>query len=208
MLNESWLRICGNLTAFKEIYGNCDVPFKWEDNPGLGIWVSNQRIKYKNKILSSECVMRLEQLGFVWDPLSAAWEEMFADLTAYKGKYGHCDVPSKWEDNPGLGVGVSNQRVKYKDKILTSECVMRLEQLGFVWDQHAVAWEEMFAILTAYKGKYGDCDVPVKWEDNTQFGSWCARQRSAYKENKLSPERLKRLRDIGFQFALRKSKRD
>jgi hypothetical protein len=42
--------------------------------------------------------------------------------------------------------------------------------------------------------------VPNNWEENPDLGPWCQRQRGAYKNNKLSPERIKRLEDIDFEW--------
>jgi hypothetical protein len=65
------------------------------------------------------------------------------------------------------------------------------------------------ARLTVYVQAHGDCNVPKGWKDNPQLASWCANQRTKYKNDKLSPDRIKRLENLDFQFTLqmiRKSK--
>ena len=141
---------------------------------------------------------RLGQLGFVWDKLTTAWEQLFAELTAYKETHGDCNVSAQWKENPKLGSWCSIQRKAHKGRELSPGRIKRLEQLGFAWDAHTVAWEQMFAALVAYKQTYGDCNVSQKWKDNPELGTWCCTQRTRYKINKLAGERIIRLAQLGF----------
>lgn len=106
---------------------------KWKDNPELGLWCHIQRNAYTNDKLSPDRVTRLEKLGFVWDPLTAAWEEMFAELVAYKQTHGDCNVPRYWNDNPFLGNWCHTQRRTYKSNKLSPNRFKRLDEIGFVW---------------------------------------------------------------------------
>ena len=55
---------------------------RFEANPQLGTWVSNQRKAYKKKRLSKERVDRLNEIGFVWDAanLSALGQYLRAQM--------------------------------------------------------------------------------------------------------------------------------
>jgi superfamily II DNA or RNA helicase len=197
-LAAEWGEMFGALIAYEKAHGDGKVPKRWKENSALGHWCQRQRIVYAKGDLSSDRVQRLEQLGFVWEPLAVAWEEMVAALTAYKNAHGDCNVPVKWIHNPELGKWCGHQRTNYKKDALSQDRVKRLEQLGFVWDLLATAWEEMFAALRAYKETHGDCNVPWGWKDNPALGSWCNNQRTTYKSKKLSPDRVRRLEQLGF----------
>jgi len=203
----AWEEMIAALTAYKQAHGDCNVPQRWKNNPKLGSWCITQRTLYRENKLSPNRVTHLEQLGFEWDPLAAAWGEMFAELTDYKKAHGDCNVPAVWKDNPKLGMWCNTQRTLYRKNKLPPNRVARLEQLGFEWEPYTVLWEEMFAALIAYKQAHGDCNVPQGWKDNSRLGGWCGTQRAAYKKNKLSPDRIKRLKDLGFRFVLRESKK-
>ncbi|HAY45631.1 MAG TPA: hypothetical protein DCY55_05035, partial [Gammaproteobacteria bacterium] len=74
----------------------------------------------------------LDDLGFVWDPLSEKWEEGFTAVKAYKEQHGHCRVPKNHKLNDyNLGQWVLMQR-KAKDR-MSLERKQRLDDLGFVW---------------------------------------------------------------------------
>ena len=201
-LSAGWEQMFAELTAYVRIFGDANVPQKWLDNPRLGQWCSHQRTAYAKNELSSERVARLEQLGFVWDAFSVAWDEMFAELEAYKLTNGDCTVPKKWQENPELGIWCGTQKYNYARNNLSQDRIQRLEQLGFAWNQFSTAWEQMFAALTTYKQRHGDCNVPQKGADNLALGTWCSTQRRTYKSNKLSADRYKKLMDLGFQFGL------
>jgi len=196
----AWETMFIALATYKQTHGDCNVSKYSKDNLRLGQWCNNLRARYRNNTLSPERIKRLENLGFLWDPFSEKWEEMFAELVAYKKAHGDCNVPAVWKDNPSLGMWCYVQRRAYRINKLSPDHIKRLEQLGFVWELLEVAWEEMFADLTAYKQAHGDCNVPWEWKDNPKLAHWCSTQRERYNINKLSSDRTKRLEDLGFRF--------
>ena len=104
---EMWERKYSRLVAYKEMFGDCNVPFSHKDD-GLGIWVTGQRQNKLSGQLDTERVARLEKLGFVWNPINQQWEEKFAKLVAYKKRFKDCNVPRSYEDD-GLGNWVGSQ---------------------------------------------------------------------------------------------------
>lgn len=69
---ETWLIHYASLVNFHREFGHCDIPQKWEPNPKLGMWVSNQRYHYKNlqlgkkPSLKEERLKMLNSLNFIW----------------------------------------------------------------------------------------------------------------------------------------------
>ncbi len=203
----AWEEMFAELAAYKQAHGHCNVPAKSKNNPRLGLWCDNQKQDYKNNKLPSDRLNRLDQLGFVWDTHAAAWEEMFAALTVHKQMHGNCNVKQKWKGNLKLANWCGTQRTRYRKCKLSTEQVSQLEQLGFIWDPHAAAWEEMFLALAAYKGTHGNCNVPREWKDNSTLGMWCTIQRRKQKNKTLLPDRIKRLKALGFRFEVREPKK-
>jgi hypothetical protein len=198
-LDAGWEQMFAALTAYKQAHGDCNVPVSWKENPELGQWCYVQRRTFRKSKISKERVQRLEQLGFVWELLEIAWDEMFAALERYRHTHGDCKVPLKWKEDPKLGQWCSSQRANCKQGSLSVERINRLESLGFVWDQLAAAWGEMFTVLTHYKSVHGDCNVPAVWQEDSKLGMWCGTQRRDFKAGKLSPDRSHRLIQIGFR---------
>jgi len=77
-LGESWNQRLHELRQFKQQYGHCLVPSRYDANPELGIWVGTQRTQYRLFMRSKETgvpvttsmnedrIRELEELGFVW----------------------------------------------------------------------------------------------------------------------------------------------
>ena len=131
-LGVSWDEWYGLLIKYKQREDHCRVPeIHKEGDLRLGRWVSTQR-KSKDT-LPPERRQRLDDIGFVWDPLEQQWEEGFAALALFKQREDHCRVSDKHnEGDYRLGTWVSYQRTN-KDT-LSPERRQRLDGLGFVWD--------------------------------------------------------------------------
>src|SRR5437660_3050872 len=180
------------LVAYKAKHGDCKVPNQWIDNPHLARWASKQR--QRRTELSKERIKRLEEIGFVWEILDNQWEEIFTALVAYKQRYGNCNVPARWPENPVLSQWVITQRSN-RDK-LDSTKRTRLDEIGFTWQVRDAQWQEMFDALAAYKNKHGHCKVPQKWPENPPLAHWVGGQRA--RRDKLSNDKRRQLDSLGF----------
>jgi len=67
------------------------------------------------------------------DKIGSTWDDRFGELKAYKGCYGHCNVPRDWSQNPQLATWVPNQRRVFSKGQLMDDRVRRLNEIGFVW---------------------------------------------------------------------------
>jgi superfamily II DNA or RNA helicase len=192
----SWEFWFGLLEQFKEREGHCRVKTTHlEDGFKLGFWVSSQRARQNR--LSPEQEQRLNEIGFVWDPFTAAWEEGFNKLLQFKVSEGHCRVPNKGFKLADFNLSgwVNNQRARQDN--LSPEQKQRLDAIGFVWDIHTGAWEEGFSKLIQFKQREGHCKVSTSFKlDGFKLGAWGDRQRST--KETMPAERRQRLDDIGF----------
>jgi superfamily II DNA or RNA helicase len=196
-----WEEGYAHLAAYKNKHGDALVPQGAKALGGtyrLGQWIGVQRRKATT--ISSEQRQRLDALGFVWDVLSAQWEEGYAHLAAFTNKHGHARVPFRaksLDGTYGLGQWVSNQRKTATT--ISAEQRQRLDALGFVWDVFSAQWDEGYAHLAAYKKEHGDALVPsgAKSLDGTyRLGQWVSNQRAT--ATTMSPARRERLDALGF----------
>jgi hypothetical protein len=95
--DANWDEVFGKLVAYKQQFRDCLVPTNYSDKK-LAAWVHTQRVLNTSGILETVKIQRLEELGFSWDPIGEAWEEMFARLVAYKQRYRDCLVPINYSD--------------------------------------------------------------------------------------------------------------
>lgn len=197
-LGVSWDLRYGELVAYKEKYGDCNVSQIDPDNYQLGGWVSHQRNNYRENNLRQERVRKLEELGFLWNTVEAKWEEMYGELLRYRRKHEDCNVPSRYSENPQLGLWVSGQRKSYRKGELSQDRIKKLEILDFHWDSIETQWKEMYEELVNYKEKIGDCNVPHGYPKNPPLGLWVLSQRASYKKGRLAQDKIKKLEALGF----------
>jgi hypothetical protein len=132
---DQWDEGFMHLEAFAKEHGHCRVPSSHVTADGyrLGRWVSAQRQREQG--MPAERRARLDALGFVWDQLSAQWDEGFKHLEAFAKEQGHCRVPRDFvtADGHRLGLWVMVQR-RQEDRI-SADRKARLDALGFVWSR-------------------------------------------------------------------------
>jgi hypothetical protein len=137
------------LIAFNEKFGHCNVSQKYQGiRSPLGTWCSNTRAKYKlikkgktNLNLTPARIERLEEIGFHWQVINKAFEMHLEELISFKEKFGHCNVPSKYEGNVALGRWCNDMRTAYmqiqkKGKTnynLSQDRIGKLDEIGFRW---------------------------------------------------------------------------
>ncbi|MBI5451344.1 MAG: Helicase associated domain protein [Gammaproteobacteria bacterium] len=126
---SKWELKFNELVAYKAEHGDTNVPREYLN--GLGVWVKTQRALLIKGEFPTERKIRLEGIGFVWDPFEKSWGAKFNELLTYKNKYGNVNVPNSW--HTGLGGWVGQQRVFKKREILNADRVRRLEEIGFEW---------------------------------------------------------------------------
>lgn len=194
----SWDGRYQQLLQFKEEYGHCNVPTNDEHFSKLSGWVQHQRAEKKKKAcgkksrLTDENEQLLESAGFIWSIKEWNWRQRLEDLKQYKQLHGHCSVPTR---DGELGGWVMTQRLTYGKNMLPLAREEALNDLGFIWDMHHLAWEEKYNLL---------CCQPTPM--TVPLNSWIATQRSEkrYKElgldTHLTSEREEKLNAVGFEW--------
>lgn len=210
-----WDDMMKRLLAFHIEFGHANVPIKYEKDKPLGRWVKNQRDYRERDTLSTNQVERLDALGFCWRCKKRHnWDEMLDRLMTYKAVNGDCIVSQSYKPDPQLGKWCQNQRAEYNKQKMAPDRITKLEALGFVWrlrdpavERTVTSWDDMLAKLQAYKIWNGHCNVPGRrYKADPSLGIWVESQRSRYKQEKLSPEKIQKLESMDFVWCHRWNK--
>lgn len=134
----------------------------------------------------------LNNIGFVWNTVTAMWEERYRRLTEWKRVHGHCAVPIAQGE---LGTWVSKQRQLRKRGKLSQEKIDALNNLGFTWSTAEADWEDKFKRLCQWAKERGHASVPF---NEGELGWWVNTQRQCKRKGKLSLAREERLCSLGF----------
>jgi len=86
-----WEERLKELKQYKNVYGNTNVPSKYEDNPQLAIWVKRQRRQYKfltegkQSTMTPQRMKKLNEINFSW----SGRKPKASDFTALHGEGQH-----------------------------------------------------------------------------------------------------------------------
>lgn len=122
------------LQQFKDTYGHCCVPERWDENVALGAWISNIRSLYKRKQLLLE--KKLSEADTCQSDAEKAKERRRLSINILRqGR-------------------LEQQRVQRRRKPrfthLDDERIQLLDDIGFVWSSHDQKWYEMLEWAKVY----------------------------------------------------------
>ena len=216
--DQSWNAMYEVARAYYIDHGDLDVPSNYVTPEGerLGPWINRQRRVRDGKVsgtLDADRIHRLDAIGMSWlDLAEERWNRNYRALLAYYERYGDLDVPQTYVTSDGLHLGqfVKNMRfhkdTKYR-KCLTPSRVVKLTEMGMIWDVGEYRWQQSYKAAKAYYQEHGHL-VPSKrytTPDGIKLGNWLAYQRKKYTEANLSEERIAKLEAIGMQWELSES---
>lgn len=189
---EKWKERFSELLTYKVQHGNVNIAT--DPSNELWVWMRKQRQSGKAGTLPEEKLLRLNEIGFDWDPRAAQWDEMFNELLSYKEQHGDVNVPDEW--STPLGTWVGKQRASKRSGKLSDDRLHRLADVGFAWDANESRWEARYGELRAYREKHGDVNIPH--DRNSELWRWVSTQRIFKKRGKLPTDKIRRLDDIDF----------
>ena len=209
-LTATWDMYYASAKQYFQENGNLEVPARYitEEGYALGSWLNNQKAIRKGTIvgkLTEDQIQKLDSIGMIWDSLDYFWEQNFKLAKEYYLTYGNLDIPTNYKSTDGkhLGNWILRQRQLYKSNSLSDEQIKKLDSIGMDWmDRVDRIWENGFIEAKNYSEEYGNLSVPKNYRSNTDFplGIWIQRQRSLYKNKKISDDRIKRLTDVGMNW--------
>ena len=184
-------------------FGNLLIPSDYvcDDGFALGVWIKNERISYKNGVLSDDNKANLDMIEMVWNVPDKQWNEAFELAKKYYEQFGDLKVPRQYITTSGvrLGMWISDRRRNYKKGMLTDEQIARLESIGMIWDVTADTWDKGYEEAKTFYERNHDLIVPRDYisENGFKLGSWISHMREKYRNNKLGHEQIEKLTQIG-----------
>ena len=99
-----------------------------------------------------------------------------------------------------LVIGKVVKEQHYRKGNLSPDRIKRLEDIGFIWDILEEQFEKGFQETLRYKESTGNPNAPIDYKtaEGYRLGTWQRSQRRNLQKGKLSPDRIKRLEEIGF----------
>jgi hypothetical protein len=206
----NWNTMFRVLTQYKQREGHFRIRRGYvEDGQNLGNWICDHRKKRRAGILDSEKERRLNEIGFVWNPIyEGKWDTMIRALTQFKRREGHMRVTKGHvEDGQELRPWINFQRSQKKAETLSIGKERRLNEIGFVWNAKDGKWDTMYRALAQFKQREGHCNVSdqhIEYLDDgavkDKLGAWLMNQRLYQGCGTLDAKTEKRLESLGVKW--------
>ena len=146
--------------------------------------------------------------------LDAFWSRNLTALAQYKAEHHGREPPASYvlhagdgNDDLRLGRWCDRQRTAHKNSKLSPAQIQELSDIGFEWDPLDASWTRHIEALKRYKADNNGrdppqtCQVPGAGKGQVlQLGFWCFNRKQAKKQNKLKPEKIAELDDLGFDW--------
>jgi hypothetical protein len=216
---EQWQENYKLAKQFYEEKGNLLIPVDYiKNNIKLGIWIKNQRKKYKENKLSQEKIDLLNQIGMIWKidknnqiikerrtkaiKKDEQWMENYQLAKQYYSENGNLLISIDYEmNNKKLGIWISYQRGRFNGTrfpFLTQTEIDLLNEIEMVWDVYEAQWKSTYNLVKKYYENNNNLKMPKNYKiNNVNLYTWILIQRKLYKQNKLSQEKINLLETIG-----------
>lgn len=169
---------------------------KESENKSLYGFVIGKRAKYARGELPQHEIEKLNELNFIWNVNDEEWLQGYRKMVDFYNEYGHSN-PTENNADSDLVEWKHRLRRMYKNKKLSAERKALMDKLNFQWNIMSERWEEMFLKLVEYKDKYGNVDVKSGDKDYRSLALWLNDMKKLKKKGLLSPERERRLSELG-----------
>ena len=193
-------------TFFKKVQLEIDLnnnvlPKSWSDKK-IPQWITRQRKLFSRNQLAENRIKILSEIeGWSWDYLEvkqSSWDKMFDVLCKYVEIEGHARVRDKSTfQGAKLGTWVSVQRRRKAEGTITQDQLQRLEALTrWSWNPIEDDWHETFQELLTFIKANGHGRPNRLDTKESELAQWIGVQRSAYKDRKITAERVELLESI------------
>lgn len=160
----------------------------------FGLWIQSQRSKYEKYNSTIEGRVRIKKLelleGWFWDvDFDAMWEQHITDLMMFIQT--NKKLPKQSEGL--LGAWIGTQRQNYRKNKLSLTQIHKLETIKeWSWIPFDSIWDLRFSEFNEFV-KLNNRLPKINGEP---LGRWGDKQRTMYKNDKLSVDRIKKLESI------------
>jgi superfamily II DNA or RNA helicase len=173
----------------------------------LGRWIAEQRTRYSNGEMPPRRIQHLNSLGMIWSQADYRFELLFAEIRAFKKRYGHLRIAKGYvaQCRDGstykLGQMTALLRIAHGRGEVDPARVQRLNAEGFIWDARKYRWDERITALKEFKAQHGHVRVPKTYQTQPPaalpLGKWLDKCVRRHRNRKLPPDQAEALRGLG-----------
>ena len=194
LLDKRWIEKYEELKEFYLREGHSTPP---ENFVSIYRWSIKQRGRYRDKKMPKKRILLLDKIKFEWNLIEKQWDDSYQELKELYLKEGHSSPPSNYLSNSKWH---TTQRRLFREKKLSEKQIDLLDQIEFVWDPFEKQWNDAYQELKEFFLKEGHSSPPKDYQLSNP--TWIRRQKKAFKNKKLSKEKIALLDKLNFEWSL------
>lgn len=175
-----------------------------ENDHHLYLWVSAQRSRKSQGLLSLDRVHKLENINFIWNVTDLKWLQNYDELNEWvKIHQLNKTLYTKWpaqrsknEQEKKLAIWMMARKSDYKNNRLPEEQIELLQRINFPFDPVESRWQESYTKLKQHIKDFNR--FPTDDATEKTLYEWCKKLSSSYSDNTLSTPQMKQLQEINF----------
>ena len=223
---KALISYASRVRAYYDEHGNLDVPEGFHDAMDIDIlpWVKRHWRTYHRPATGKPKAYQikkkeLEELGFDWscegrwdwDPKEAAWLQNYNSVKAFVDEFGKLPIGEASFQLPSKANSefwIDGQRAAMRNGLMNEDKQKVLADIGIIYGQIETGWQESYNFVKEYfqRNKYLPLGINSQVMSNgNQSGSWISAQRMKMKDNALSTEKVKMLKEIGIEYGQTKN---
>ena len=207
-----WMKNYKLAKEYYEEYGDLEVKQSFQiKGVALGRWINRQRQTYKQGKLNEDQINLLKNIGMCFEIKNneLEWMKNYELAKEYYEEHGNLELKESFQTKGvALGKWINRQRQTYKQGKLNEDQINLLKNIGmcFETNKNELEWMKNYELAKEYYKEQGNLEVSQRFEiKGVALGQWIKRQRIAYKQEKLSDDRIELLRNIGMNFETNKN---
>ena len=210
--------LTNNYDFIKDLENNLKDRIKDIQENGLG---NHREMKIRDASFDIEIENQdlFEMLRYVMDRMTLTWEDKYNLAKTYYEHHGNLEISRNFKTLNGydynengikLGDWISTQRSLFINSKLSDERIELLKNIGIVFNEsHHETWMKNYNLAKMYYEYHGNLEIPQRFttlngykfdENGIKLGKWIINQKTKYKSNKLSKEKIELLNSIGMRF--------
>ena len=205
-LSDNWDAMFQEYCKFYEENGHGDVP-NIEEYRELHRWCKNQR-KYKSDgVLKERYLLKLNEIGFIWDVQKYRFEKNVTDCIIFYEKNGR--LPSEYSESETEKKLIRN--IRYYKGCMSDYPQWKqdlLKKIPTLFDERVSGFDRFYKMALIYKQRYGHIDIKQKDViDGYKIGNTYSDLIKDFKIEKLTDNQVNQLKYIGIDITMGKLKR-
>ena len=205
-LSDNWDAMFQEYCKFYEENGHGDVP-NIEEYRELHRWCKNQR-KYKSDgVLKERYLLKLNEIGFIWDVQKYRFEKNVTDCIIFYEKNGR--LPSEYSESETEKKLIRN--IRYYKGCMSDYPQWKqdlLKKIPTLFDERVSGFDRFYKMALIYKQRYGHIDIKQKDViDGYKIGNTYSDLIKDFKNEKLTDNQVNQLKYIGIDITMGKLKR-